>query len=276
MLRSTPDEVSDVFERIGQYVRYVEIRLSDPSSRTEIDAVLAAALKEMPNLHTIAIIYDPLDTRQHSPLLDALRHLRNLENITLVEPPCLDWPRGWPVRLGLQEPATQQEPGEEGTTETSESGSERAPDTDTDTAAQVGVGTAWRIGATKNLHSFRKVCLATLLKHHAPRLVSVRLLGSVPLDAHNYRRLRDKALNLHVLQLVGAFESCEPGVVAAFAEDARWACSGKLRHLSILGGSLSVISEARVMRQFRLGVFGDALDGPPVSAGKISHGTRHA
>jgi hypothetical protein len=266
MLRSTPAELSGIFDRIGQHVRDIAIRTSDASSRIEIDATLATALKAMPNLRMLTIIYDPLDTREHSPLLEVLRDLKHLEHITLAEPPRLNWAPGWPIRLGP-------------TTETPESGSERVFDTDA-AEEQIGItgigliGTGSVFRATKNLHSFRKLCLKALLRHHAPRLVSVRLHGSVPLDERNYRRLRDKARNLHVLQLVGAFESCGPGLVAAFEEDTRWKCSGRLRHLSISGSSQSAISEADVMRQFRLGVFGDGLDEPPfVSFGESS--SRH-
>lgn len=264
MLRSTPAELSNIFATIGQHVQDITIRSSDPSSRTEIDAALAAVVNEMPNLRTLTVIYDPLDTRSHNPLLGAFRQLRQLEHITLAEPPRSDWAPGWPIRLGHQEPTSQRGEGETGaadpgTESNSESGSERAPDTDTEGET----GKARLPGATKNLHSFRKLCLTAILQHHAQHLLSVRLQGSIPLDAHNYRRLRDRVPNLQVLQLVGAFECCSPGLVVAFAEDTRWACAGNLQNLNITGSSMSAISEALVMRQFRLGVFGGALDEPP-------------
>ena len=256
MLRSDPAEVAGVFKSIGQHVRGATIRPLDPSSRTTIDGALAAALKEMPKLRTLTVICDPLDTRSHTLVIGALRYLQALEHITLSEPPRSQWPNGWPIRLGLQGPATDLDDEEE--TESSGSGSDCAPDTDTDTEAQTG--TARPFGATKNFHSFRKQCLTALLQHHAQRFVSVRLHGSVPLDQHNYRLLRDKACNLYTLQLVGGLESCEPGVVAAIAEEVRWACSGKLRHLIIKGTGPTTKLEARLMYQFRLGVFGEAAD----------------
>jgi hypothetical protein len=280
MLRADLAEISDTFERIGQHVLDAAIRPLDPSSRAVIDDALAAALKEMPKLLTLTIIYDPLDTRNHFPIRNVLCQLRALKHITLAEPPRTDWPHGWPIRLGLQEPAKQQEEEEE---EEAMESSESGLDTDTDTdTAQIGtqietqIETAGLFGATatKNFHSFRKSCLSTLLQHHVERLVSVSLHGSVPLDEHNYRRLRDKAINLKVLQLVGGFESCEPGLVAAVAEDTQWACSGKLHHLTIRGTGTST---KFITSQFKLGVFGDALDEPPsASSGYPSYGTRRA
>src|SRR5258706_16348179 len=193
MLRSKSAEVADTFERIGQHVLSATIRPLDPSSENTFDAALAAALKKMPNLHTLTVICDPLDTRSHTRVREALRCLQALEHITLAEPPrFFQWPKGWPIRLGLQGPATASVEAER--TESSGSRSDCAPDTNTDTKAPTG--TARPIGATKNFHSFRKQCLTALLQHHAHRLVSVRLHGSVPLDAHNYRLLRDNATNL--------------------------------------------------------------------------------
>jgi len=266
-LSSTPAELSAIFQRIGQHVRDVVIRASEPSSRT--DAAVAAALVEMPNVRTLTVIYDPLDTRRHTPLLGALRLFHQLEHITLAEPPRCDWAPGWPIRLGYQEPATQRGEIEavemdSGTESDSESGSERGPDTDT----EAPTGPTRQPGATRNLHSFRNLFLMTILQHHAPRLLSVRLQGSVPLSEHSYRQLRDTASNLMLLQLIGAFESGSAGLVAAFMEETAWACAGRLRDLSISGGSLNAVSEARVMRQFKLGVFGDSLDEPSVTLGK--------
>ena len=272
-LHSTPAEISCVFERIGAHVQDVVIRTPDLSSSTKSDAIFATVLKEMPNLRTLTVIYDPLDTRRHSRLLDALRPLRQLEHIALVEPPRRHLPLNWPVRLGHLEPATQGAcggVGMEGTTDTdtdsdSESGSERG-DTEADPR-----GTAQQLGATRNLHSFRNLCLTAILQHHAPRLLSVRLQGSVPLSEHGYRRLRDTACGLQLLRLVGAFEAGSAGLVAAFMEETLWACAGRLRSLSIWGSSTSAISEAYLIQQFRLGVFGDALEEPPsISTGKVN------
>lgn len=281
MLRSEPAEIANSVKRIGQYVLEATIRPLDPSSRS-VDAALAAALGEMPNLHTLTIICDPLDTRKHYPVLGALRHLRALEHISLTESPRSPWPIGWPIRLGHHDPTTQleeEEEEEEEAMENSGSGSEGAPDTDTDTKAQTGAqtGTARLSRATKNFHSFRKQCLTALLQHHAPRLVSLRLHGSVPLDEHNYRLLRDRACNLYTLHLIGGLESCEPGLVAAIAEETRWACADKLCHLIIRGTGPSTKSEARLMCQFRLGVFGDAADEPfTFSSVYPSHGACRA
>ena len=277
MLRSDSAEIAASVKRIGQHVREATIRPLDPSS-SPVDRALAAALGEMRNLHTLTIICDPLDTRSHSPILGVLRHLQALEHISLTESPRSQWPLGWPIRLGHQGPTTQLEEEEE-STEGSGSGSEGAPDTDTDTEAQTGTqtGTARLFGATKNLRSFRKQCLTALLQHHAPHLISVKLHGTIPLDEHNYRLLRDKACNLYTLHLIGGFESCEPRLVAAIAEEARWACSDKLRHLIIRGTSPSTKLEARLMCQLRLGVVGDAADEPStVSSEYPSHGTCRA
>lgn len=160
-----------------------------------------------------------------------------------------------------------------GTDSNSESGSERG-DTEADQ-----IGPAQQLGAmqTANLHSFRNLCLMTILQHHASRLLSLRLQGSVPLNEHGYRRLRDTARKLQLLQLIGAFDSGSAGLIAAFMEATPWACAGRLRDLSIWGSSTSAMSEAYVMQQFRLGVFGDALDEPPsVSSGKVNPGRRRA
>jgi hypothetical protein len=262
-LRSTPAELSSTLKKIGQHVRDVDVRPSDLSeaSGIEVDVALAAALKEMRNLRTLTIIYDPLDTRRHTPLLELLRQFKQLEHITLAEPPRYDWARGFPVRVGHHETTSQTgDAGVDSNTESeSESGSERGPDTD----AEAEMGPVRRLGSARNLHSFRNLCLATILQHHAPRLLSVRLHGSIPLDDRNYRLLRDTARNIKLLELVGAFESCSSRLVAEFKEETPWACAGKLRDLSIRGSNLSAISEARVMHQFNLGVFGDALDKPP-------------
>ena len=278
MLRSHQAELSDSFRRIGQHTLDVTIRPLDPSSRTAIDASLAAVLTQMPNIQTLTIICDPLDTRKHTLVTDVFRHFRALEHISLsdislCDPPRRNWPRGWPIRLGLQEPARQLD-AEVEAMESSESGPETDTSTDTDTETQTG--TAGPVGVTRNYHSFRKKCLEALLQHHAPRLVSVRLHGSVPLDEHNYRRLRDNALKLCTLHLVGGLEACEQGLAAVLAEDARWA-SGTLCDLIIRGTSPNTRLEALMMRQFSLRVYGDALDEPPsVSSGYPSHGTRRA
>ena len=276
-LHSTPAELSRIFERIGEHVQDIVIKTPDLSCRTNFDAVFAAALKEMPKLRTLTIIYDPLDTRRHSPLLEALRPLHQLEHITLVEPPRRHMPHNWPIRLGYPEPVTQGACGgvgtemtDSGTESDSESGSERGPDTDTE-ADQTTARRFGALGATQNLHSFRNLCLMAILQHHAPRLLSVRLQGSVPLNKHGYRRLRDTAHRLQLLQLVGVFESGSAALVAEFMEETPWACAGRLRDLTIWGSITSAMSEAHVMQQFRLGVFGDALDKPPsVSSGNVN------
>ena len=277
-LHSTPAEISCIFERIGAHVQDVVIRTPDLSSSTKSDAIFATALKEMPNLRTLTIIYDPLDTRRHSRLLDALRPLRQLEHIALVEPPRRHLPLNWPIRLGHLEPATQGacrgvgvETTDSDSDSDSQSGSERG-DTEADPR-----GTARQLGATRNLHNFRNLCLMAILQYHGPRLLSVRLQGSVPLSEHGYRRLRDTTRRLQLLRFVGAFEAGSAGLVAAFMEETPWACAGRLRDLSIWGSSTSAISEAYVIQQFRLGVFGDALEEPPsISTGKVNPDHRHA
>lgn len=277
-LHSTPAEISCIFERIGAHVQDVVIRTPDLSSSTKSDAIFATALKEMPNLRTLTIIYDPLDTRRHSRLLDALRPLRQLEHIALVEPPRRHLPLNWPIRLGHLEPATQGacrgvgvETTDSDSDSDSQSGSERG-DTEADPR-----GTARQLGATRNLHNFRNLCLMAILQYHGPRLLSVRLQGSVPLSEHGYRRLRDTTRRLQLLRLVGAFEAGSAGLVAAFMEETPWACAGRLRDLSIWGSGTSAISEAYVIQQFRLGVFGDALEEPPsISTGKVNPDHRHA
>jgi hypothetical protein len=117
-LRSTPAELSNVFKEIGCHVRDIEVK-----PEQEIDAALTIALKEMPELRAITITYDPKDTRRYPLFLDALRQLKQLEHITLAEPPCYQGAPGCPNRREVHQSTTQI-----GKAETEDSSSESGSD----------------------------------------------------------------------------------------------------------------------------------------------------